>query len=382
MPRRVFLDEKTGREVWQVTDGEFECVAPYMDVRAWTLDDRYLIFACNRGGTWLPCRLDVEKGEVTELAKVECLFRSVALDPVNGEVYCQDGMQVRAIHVDTLEQRVAVDYALWPHQVHGFSGKGHTPALSSDGKWIASGATDATGRGVILIASTEGPGDFEVVPLSRDDMIADHVLFCPNHPDLLSFAGSPDRQNDPNNCPELRARETRIDRNTGVMAPLVLMPPGFRATHCTWGHSGERMYFHRKKVPEWVPTALCSVNNQGDDLRVHFETSQWRLGHSAASPDEKWIVTDSQDADVNPLVLAATAKDEQHVLCWPNMSQKTSTRPHKRRADLPPHTDVDTHPGWSSTGKFVHYTSDVSGRSQVYVVPVGDLTQPTPARQI
>jgi Tol biopolymer transport system component len=106
---------------------------------------------------------------------------------------------------------------------------------------------------------------------------------------------------------------------------------------------------------------------------VYYETSEWKLGHSASSPDEKWLVTDSQDIDENILMLVSTQRDEQHMLCWPNMSQKGSTRPHKRNPTLPPHTDTDTHPGWSATGRYVHYTSDISGRSQIYVVPVSDL---------
>jgi len=159
------------------------------------------------------------------------------------------------------------------------------------------------------------------------------------------------------------------------VAPLVLMPPAYRATHCTWGRSGERVYFHRKTLPKhvWVPTALCSCDARGGDLRIYYEDAVHRLGHSQASPDERWIVTDSQDFDENLLMLVSTERDEQHILCWPNASIG-SDRPDRRRPDLPPHTDRHTHPGFSFTGRYVHYTSDVSGRSQVYVVPVGDLT--------
>jgi Tol biopolymer transport system component len=374
MPRRVFNDAKTGCEVWQVTDGEFECVAPYMDVRAWTQDDHYLIFTSNRSGSWQPYCLDVESGEAVQLCEAAGGFRSVALAPPRGEAFCQDGNRVLAIDIETREARLAVDYSAWRGELKGFGGgKGNTPALNRDGSFIATGATDEKGRNVILIAPTDGSDELEVLPIPRNDMAPDHVLFCPGDDNVLSFAGCPDRQNDPNETPERRARETRIERASGAMKPLVLVPPGYRATHCTWGASGDRIYFHRKTVPTWTPTALCSVNREGEDLRVYFETSAWKLGHSASSPDEKWLVSDSQDADENPLLLVSTQRDEQHLLCWPNMSQKTSTRPHRRSTHLPPHTDVDTHPGWSATGRYVHYTSDISGRSQVYVVPVDDL---------
>jgi hypothetical protein len=122
----------------------------------------------------------------------------------------------------------------------------------------------------------------------------------------------------------------------------------------------------------WVPTALCSVDREGGDLRVYHETSAHRLGHSCPSPDEQWIVTDSQDPGRNLLMLVSTQRDKQHVLCWPNTSIDPDA-PGKRSDHLPPHDHRHTHPAFSPSGRFVHYTSDVSGRSQVYVVAVDDL---------
>ena len=46
------------------------------------------------------------------------------------------------------------------------------------------------------------------------------------------------------------------------------------------------------------------------------------------------------------------------------------------RPYFPPHTDTDIHPNFSRTGRMIAYNSDISGRSQVYVVPVGDIVQP------
>lgn len=374
MPRRAFHDDKTGRELWQVTDGEFECVAPYMDVRAWTGDDRFLIFMSNRSGSWQPYRLELNTGEAKRLLKRDLYasYRSAALDPTHGELYCQDGNRIVAVHIETLEARVAVDYTgrLGPAGDLG-PFKGCAGALSSDGTLIATAAATASGWHGILVAPTDGSNQFEELTLP-DDIRADHTLFCPEHNKYLSFAGCPDRQNNPDETPLHRARELRIERDSGRIKPLVLVPPGFRATHSTWGASGERIYFHRKTVPTWIPTALCSVNRDGEDLQVYYETSKWKLGHSASSSDEKWIVTDSQDVDENILMLVSTQRDEQHMLCWPNMSQGGSKRPHRRSPHLPPHTDTDTHPGFSSTGRYIHYTSDISGRSQIYVVPVGD----------
>lgn len=374
LPRRVFHDAKTRREVWQVTDGEFECVAPYMDVRAWTSDDRYLIFACNRTGTWQPYALEVETGETRQLCNVDGNFRSIALDPVHSEVYCQDENRVLAVHIETGETRLVVDYNLWHSAAGDFGGgKGRTPVLNRDGTLIA-----ATADNGFIIAPTDGSNEFEVLPVPRDDLAPGHILFCPGDDHILSFHGYPDRQNDNNESPQNRVAQWRIERRSGEIKPLVLVPPGYRAIHSLWGASGTRFYFHRKTVPGWTPTALCSVNREGEDERIYYETNLYKLGHCAPSPDEKWLVTDSQDPDENILMLASTQRDEQHMLCWPNMSVR-SARPHRRSPDLPPHTDTDTHPGFSSTGRYVHYTSDTSGRSQIYVVPVDDVLKCSPS---
>ena len=121
-----------------------------------------------------------------------------------------------------------------------------------------------------------------------------------------------------------------------------------------------------------MPTALCSVNRDGEDLRVYYETSQHRLGHSCPSPDEKWIITDSQDFDENVLALVNVESGAFQIVCWPN-SSGGSKRPDQRPANLPPHTHRHIHPAFSPSGRIVHFVSDVSGCSHVYATPVADL---------
>ncbi|MBI2195060.1 MAG: PD40 domain-containing protein [Planctomycetes bacterium] len=372
LPLTVLPDARTGRDVRQVTDGEFECVAPYMDKHAWSRDDRYLVFTCNRTGTWQPYRLEVETGEVVQLLEVRHgNFRSVCVDPERGEAYCQSGNTFVAVELGTLKPRLAVDFSrFFPDLAQ--QGKGFAASLSRDGGLVALSYRSADGRGAILTAPTDGSQEFEIVQLPRDEVYPGHELICPGDDRLISFHGYPDRQNRPNGIPELRAAQWRFDLRSRDLRPLVFVPEGFRATHCLWGRSGNRFYFHRKTVPSWMPTALCSVDREGRDLRVYHETSDYRLGHCCPSPDERWLVTDSQDPDENILMLVHLEGGPRHLLCWPNASIG-SGRPDRRHPSLPPHTDRHTHPGFSSTGRYVHYTSDVSGRSQVYVVPVADL---------
>ena len=376
MPRQTRRDPETGREVWQVTDGEWECAAPYMDIMAWSAGDRELVFMCNRLGSWQPYALELATGRARQLWHAGGTgARGVAIAARTDEAYCHDGARMMAVRLDALVARVAVDFGA----AAGPAPKGHAAALNGAGTEIVTSLRTPDGTPALLFCRTDGSGRRELRPLPAATDFPDwpnftpgHEAFCPTDDALVSFCGSPDRQNDGTLRPAHRPREWRFDRRTGEARPLVLMPPGFRATHCLWGASGQRFYFHRKTVPTWTPTALCSVNRDGGDLRVYHETSAHRLGHSAPSPDERWLVTDSQDPDRNILMLVSTQTGATHLLCWPNMSIN-SGRPDRRLPHLPAHTDRHPHPGFSRSGRLVHYTSDVSGRSQVYIVPIGDL---------
>lgn len=373
--RRVFADERTGREVWQVTDGEFECVAPYAEKLAWTPDDRYFFFMSNKRGSWQPYRLEVETGQVCQIFDcTNAMYRSIVYDPNGNEAYVEHAGSYVAVNADTLEARVAVDYGVYLGREGGH--KGSAAALTSDGTLCVLGFRTDDGHPAVLVGTTDGANEFRTVVIPRDELIQPgHITFRPGDNNYVAFASGKDRQNDPDEDPFLRGALYRLDLTTAEVAPLVLTSTAYRATHCTWGRSGERCYFHRKTLPKhvWVPTALCSVDSRGQDLRVYYEDHTHRLGHSQASPDEKWVVTDSQDPDENILLIASTERDEHHLLCWPDCSIN-SGRPDKRPPRLPPHTDRHTHPGFSYTGQYVHYTSDISGRSQVYIVPVADIT--------
>lgn len=374
MELREFRDERTGRVVWQLTDGEFECVAPYQEKPAWSTDDRFIFFMCNKSGSWQPYRLEIETGEAQQLFEAKnALYRSLCYEPNRNEVYVEHAGTFVAINPETLAARTAVDYGEYFGREGGH--KGTAATLSGDGALTAFGYEMPDGHPAILTATTDGSNEFAWTKLSRPDILPGHVQFNPADNDYISCCSNVDRQNYPDEEPFFRAREYRVDLKTGEIDTLVLMPPGWRATHCVWGRSGERMYAHRKQVPNWVPTALVSVDRRGEDLRVYYETSDYKLGHSQASPDEKWLVTDSQDPDENILMLVSTERDEQHLLCWPNMSIN-SERPDKRLPGLPPHTDRHTHPGFSHTGRYCHYTSDISGRSQVYALLIDDIVSP------
>jgi hypothetical protein len=162
---------------------------------------------------------------------------------------------------------------------------------------------------------------------------------------------------------EKRARSWKVDLKQGTDRQFLTMPYGFRATHESWSHDGERFFFFRKTRPGWSPAAVCSQDKEGGDFRVHYESESIKLGHGTVSRDGGWFVSDCQQPEKNELVLIDLESGEAQILSWPNSSV---TGGHAQRAHV--------HPSFSPGGNFICYTSDQSGVSQVYVVPVGDLT--------
>ncbi|MCK4747808.1 MAG: PD40 domain-containing protein, partial [Bacteroidales bacterium] len=87
------------------------------------------------------------------------------------------------------------------------------------------------------------------------------------------------------------------------------------------------------------------------------------LGHGLSSRDGRWFVSDSQEPGKNELVLINLATGDGQVVCWPNSSAKEGNT-----------TLTHVHPSFSPKGNYICFTSDRTGVSQFYVVPVGDLT--------
>jgi len=383
MPFTQVRDQETGRVYWQLTDGESEAVAPYMEKGKWSADDRYLVFMSNRTGDWQPYRLQMDTGEVLPIVRVEdTSFRSVVVDAAGRRVFCQSGRQYIKSDLVTLRCKGIIDTtaaALQPPiipeaVVQPGASKGLALNLNSDGTKCCFNYRTSDDQPAIVTMSTDVPYTYEVYPLPRRDIMPGHELFCPADDSIISFHGYPDRQNRADAGPDHRVAQWRFDLKTREMTPLAAVPPGYRATHGLWSPRGDRFFYFCKTVPDWTPVSIMSVDASGNDARVHFESSEYRLGHCDISLCGNWIVTDSQDPDENVLILIHMERDEYHLLCKPNMSNG-SDRPDRRLAGYPAHTDRHTHPGFSRTGRFVVFTSDVTGRSQVYVMSVEDLTQ-------
>lgn len=346
MKIKKFRDEKTGREVWRLTSwDDVNCVSTYFYCKAFSRDERYIIFASDKTGKFELYRLEIETGETIQLTdNLARLYYNV--HPDGREVYYHGDKGIHAVDIETGEERVVADISErgWEYTYGG-------PSISGDGRKVVCLYKHDGGAGIAM-ADCEG-SSFE--DIYRCNKILSHVQINPGDNSIISFVILPDKQNIPYLPPEKRARAWKLDLDTGEATPFLVMPPGFRATHEYWSPKGDRLYFHKKKVPGWTPTSIASISVNGDDFREHYVSKTRKLGHSCINPQGKIIVTDVQQPYFNELISINLETGKSQILCWPNSSVKRGQLGH-------------VHPSFSFSGEKVLYTSDVTGKSQVYMV--------------
>ena len=354
---RVYRDERTGREVWRLTSwNDAHCISPYMYCKGLSGDERYIIFASDRTGKFELYRLEIESGETVQLTEGRSKDprRKVEFNvhPDGREVFYPDGKTLFAVDIETTQERLVADCAGKPWETLR-----DEPSFSPDGRKVVCAYDHKRGGSGVTMAYVKG-SSFE--DLYRFDRRLSCVQICPGDASIISFAASLDHQNIPYLPDHERARAWKLDLKTGKASPFLVVPPGFRATHEYWGPKGRRLYFHKKKVykkkvPLGMPTSIASISVDGGDMREHFSSETRKLGHSCIDPDEKKIVTDVQDPEGNELIAIDLNTGTSKILCWPNSSLKNSLTGH-------------VHPSFGFSGEKLLYTSDATGKAQVYMV--------------
>ena len=345
------VDDRTGRTVWQMTHGEPKSVSCYQEVEAFTDDERYVVFSSDRSGAFQLYRAELDSGEIGQLSDVKD-FKSISFGMArNGiDVVFTAGWRVYAVNVETGEDRVLLDFeGKTPSQPSGAP-----VALSGSGDRVVVATSLNETRTVLSIGMLE-TGEFHDVCVWDGKL--SHAQICPGDENLITFDPGPDTQNDMSLSLEERARTWVCDATTGDTRPFLMMPTGSRATHEYWDRGGDRLYFHRKSVPGWVPTAISSIARDGSDWQDHHESVDRKLGHSSIDRSGSFIVSDVQASEENEIYRIDVATGERDLLCWPNTSTIQDQTIH-------------VHPSISAKGNYVDFTSDRKGSSDLYIYPM------------
>lgn len=353
-----YQDEKTSREVWQITTHEKPSVACYFENQAFSSGDRYVIFSSKRSGTWQIYRADLHGGEMKQLSRNErnILGDEYTVMPDGKHVSYLDGWSIYSCDIETGVEELLIDLSGKVPSLPLFTG-----SFTNDGKYTLVSVAGDSLKAIYRINLESG----EVLEVHRQkEGRISHPMINPEDPGVISYVPGPDTQNDMTLPMEMRARTWKVDLHKGTDQQFLTVPYGFRATHESWTADGSRFTFFRKTRPGWSPAAVCSIDKDGNDFRVHYVNDTIKLGHGTSSSDGKWFISDSQQPGTNELMLINLLTGDATLLCYPDASIEDGNDKY-----------AHVHPSFSRSGKFVAYTSDRTGIPQVYVVPVEDITQ-------
>lgn len=364
--RHIYTDDKTGREVWQVSQVD-SCLMPYFENQAFTHDDNYAVFKSNRDdGVWKLYASNLKTGEVTKVSD-RTVDDAFSIYNTGHEVaFMEDGV-LYAVDVRTRAERVLFD-------TNGKVDEKRIIAnclFTNDGDYTVLRACNPDNfTSIYKVRLSTG----EVTRLLSSPDGIQHPMINPEHPNLITFVCKPDRRTMWDLSREERARGKLIDTEKGTAVPFVMSDKPYRTTHETWSADGERLFYfekvHRYSCPDpskgWE-VSIVSIDKDGGDKRQHYINLSHKLAHGTGSSDGRFFVADVDRKGENPLFLLNLETGEAQIVCWPDQTMPSSGNVQSEHV----------HPSFSRSGKYIAFTSDrnTPGTPQAFVLPVGDLTR-------
>ena len=396
--KKIITDDVPGIPVWQLTDGSYECDAPYFENQAFTDNDKYAVFRIKQNNQWKLYRSELRTGLVSLLSNRPLIspagaqtlpFSSPTTDtglftimPNGKEVAFLSGTandrKLYAVDVENRTERVLFDAYTEINRQFGskhddiqFSG-----SFTNDGRYTLMMSNYKTANRIDIFRIDLENQKIELV--ATGPYKSTHPVLNPENPNILFYIPDPDGQNAgaPDNSDRARSWIIRISGNElndytvkgstyqveGTAEPFLWMPIGNRATHETWSEDGEKMFYFKKGNGNDVSVCSRSI----DDATETVYSTLPRLGHGKASRDMKYFVADQQvSANANnSLYLINLGTKTSKIICNPNATQSNSDYQYQH-----------VHPSFSSSGNYIIYSSDrrgngYDGKYQVFVVPI------------
>jgi oligogalacturonide lyase len=350
----TFRDYRTGRKIRRITSHPSIHHHPFFMIPAYSSDMNALYFVSHRTGTPQIFAEQRSTGELVQLTDRDDLSEWSVHPSFDGKyVYFTAGTSCWRVDTNTFEEELLADFGKVRMRESGMVAAGMgTTALSHDGKWWAVRYT-TDGQACLAIIDTAS-GRVETI-LRRDEI--SHMQFCPDDPDLLFYAGPlHDRvwviQRDGSSNRRLYQRNTA--ENEWI-------------THETWIPRTRELAF-----VDW-PRGISAVHADTGEIRRVATFNAW---HAVCSSDGSRMVADTNFPDIGlQLFDPRDHAGKPTVLCYPQASSQgehwKGPFPYTNgpiKVYAPQHTHP--HPSFSPDGKYVVYTSDVSGYAQIYEIEV------------
>ena len=360
---REFQDDQTGAHIYQLTNDTSINHNLYFLTSSFTPDQAHLIFTSYRSGKPNFFKLKFPNGDIVQLTDADDIHGYSGVISKDGtELFYTQADAIKAIHLDTLEERVLAEFP---------GGSLGECSVSADERYIVT-AMKRDDKSHITVTATDGSGG-EVIYTSPDQTII-HPQFHPKHPDLIAYSGDP------------APRMWTIKRDGTENLSLYQHDNNEFLVHETFLGALDELI-----VTHW-PYALRRMSLETLQMQTIADFNAW---HIASNHDGTKVLCDTVHPDIG-LRLVDVETGEHTLICYPQSSSSGSQWKTDRYALAEDwaaaqqsgdrekalswmEMKVDTvygpqwthpHPSFSPDEKAVVYTSDVSGHSQVYVAVI------------
>ncbi len=355
----AFRDEQTGARVIRLTDHPSINHNLYFLTSSFTRDEGSVIVASYRSGSANYYRIGFPRGDIVQLTdEPNIQGYSGIISPDGSELLYSAGSNLRGVRLDTLETRTLAEYE--DAQLGELS-------ISSDHEVLVS-AMKRGDHSYITVTRLDGSGGDEIFECPRTII---HPQFHPSDPELIEYAQDPapriwtiNRDGTENRCLHEHGNDEFIVHETFL------------------GDRGNSLIF-----VVW-PYALKRMDLSNREISTIAEFNAWHIASNAAGdtvlcdtvhPDRGLVLIDVASGDIRPLCFpnsscsgsqwekdryamaedwAAAAEEKAESLSWMEMKTDTVYGPQW----------THPHPSFSPSERWVTYTSDISGHSQVYAV--------------
>lgn len=364
---RTFQDPDTGAQIRQLTDHRAHSHHLYFTNPGWYDGGRRLLFGSDRRNGVNLYSVELPTGELTQMTDLpdageqkSNLFHSVSLNPVCREAYFWHDSTLRAIDLDTLEERPLYTVP------EGFTAGGETDVTADGAHVVVRCGEDLTGRFRMDLGN--GYVGFQeywqATPLSRivrisvEDADAEvvheeqawvgHVNASPKHPHLLTFCheGPWDK---------VDQRIWLLDLSDGTVSKLRPTPDEAHVGHEYWLADGEHIGYHGWWSADRSDPFHGTMHYTGTD-------------QVEAAVDRRCMHFHSWGRDL--VVGDGTGRSPQLTL-WRRRGGKLEGPRllHRHRGSF--HTQaVHVHPTFSPDGAGILFTADPQGYGNVYLADI------------
>lgn len=358
-----FEDEKTGAHIYQLTNDNTINHNLYFLTSSFTPDQKRLVFTSYRSGKANFYQLEFPDGEIIQITDGEAVHGYSGVISKDGkELYYTEGETIKAIHLDTLEERVLAEFA------EGSLGE---CSVSADEQYIVT-AMKRDDKSHITVTATDGSGG-DIIYTSPNQTII-HPQFHPTRADIIAYSGDP------------APRMWTIKRDGSDNRNLYQHDNNEFLVHETFLGSQDELI-----VTHW-PYSLRRISLDTLEMQTISDFNAWHIASNRAGTK---VLCDTVHPDIG-LRLANVETGEHVPICYPQSSSSGSQWKKDRYAVAEDwaaaqqsgdrekalswmEMKIDTvygpqwthpHPSFSPDETSVVYTSDVSGHSQVYVAVI------------